>query len=75
MKLWLLILGIFAAILCVEKPAYAQNGAWCALRFQRRCHELRVCNISTMLSHRERHWRVVWTQSAVPAFTGTISVD
>jgi hypothetical protein len=46
------------------------------LRFQRRwCHELRVCNISTMLSHRERHWRVVWTQSAVPALAGTISVD
>ena len=26
----LLILGVFAAILCVEKPAYAQNDAWCA---------------------------------------------
>ena len=30
MRLWLLILGVFAAILCVEKLAYAQNGAWCA---------------------------------------------
>jgi hypothetical protein len=30
MRPWLLILGVFAAILCVEKPAYAQNGAWCA---------------------------------------------
>jgi Protein of unknown function (DUF3551) len=30
MRLWLFILGVFAAILCVEEPAYAQNGAWCA---------------------------------------------
>ena len=30
MRLWLFILGVFAAILRVENPAYAQNGAWCA---------------------------------------------
>ena len=30
MRLWLFILGVFAAILCVEKPAYAQNDGWCA---------------------------------------------
>jgi hypothetical protein len=37
----------------------------------RRCHELRVRNISTMLSHRERHWRVVRGQSHVPVLAGT----
>ena len=24
------ILGVFAAVICIEKPAKAQNGAWCA---------------------------------------------
>jgi hypothetical protein len=76
MRLWLLILGVFAAILCVEKLAYAQNGAWCAYYdFKGGATNCGFANISTMLSHRERHWRVVWTQSAVPAFAGTISVD
>ena len=30
MRLSLFILGIFAAIACIENPAEAQNGAWCA---------------------------------------------
>ena len=30
MRLSLFILGVFAAIVCIEKPAEAQNGAWCA---------------------------------------------
>jgi Protein of unknown function (DUF3551) len=30
MRLSLFILGIFAAIVSIEKPARAQNGAWCA---------------------------------------------
>ena len=30
MRLLLFILGVFAAIVCIEKPAEAQNGAWCA---------------------------------------------
>jgi Protein of unknown function (DUF3551) len=29
MRLWLFVLGVIAAIVCVEKPAEAQNGAWC----------------------------------------------
>src|SRR5262249_6056942 len=29
MRLSLLILGVFAAVICIEKPAEAQNGAWC----------------------------------------------
>jgi hypothetical protein len=30
MRLSLFILGVFAAIVCVEKPAEAQNYPWCA---------------------------------------------
>lgn len=29
MRASLFILGVFAAVVCVEKPAHAQNGAWC----------------------------------------------
>jgi uncharacterized protein DUF3551 len=29
MRLSLFILGVFAAVVCIEKPADAQNGAWC----------------------------------------------
>ena len=34
---------------------------------------MRVFNISAMHGDRERSWRVVWGQSAVPAFAGIIS--
>jgi hypothetical protein len=30
MRLWLFILGVFAAVVCIEKPAEAQNYPWCA---------------------------------------------
>jgi hypothetical protein len=30
MKLSLFILGAFATIVCIEKPAEAQSGGWCA---------------------------------------------
>jgi Protein of unknown function (DUF3551) len=30
MRLSLFILAVFAAIVCIEKLAVAQNGAWCA---------------------------------------------
>ena len=29
MRLLLIIVGAFAAIVCTERPAEAQNGAWC----------------------------------------------
>ena len=29
MRLLLFMLGVFAAVVFVEKPAVAQNGAWC----------------------------------------------
>jgi hypothetical protein len=31
MRLSLFILGVFAAVICIEKPADAQNGGWCAI--------------------------------------------
>jgi len=30
MRVLLVILGIFAAVACVETPAVARNGGWCA---------------------------------------------
>jgi hypothetical protein len=30
MRLSLFILGVFAVIVCTEKPTEAQNGGWCA---------------------------------------------
>jgi hypothetical protein len=30
MKFSVFILTVFAAVACIEKPAEAQNGAWCA---------------------------------------------
>jgi hypothetical protein len=70
-------IGVFAAVVCFEKPAAAQNYCVvCLLRFwARRRHELRIFNVSTMLGDRERGWWIVWTQSAIPELTGTISVD
>jgi hypothetical protein len=32
MRLSLFVLGVIAAIISVEKPAEAQNGAWCLYR-------------------------------------------
>ena len=29
MRLSLFILGVFAAVVCIQKAANAQNGAWC----------------------------------------------
>ena len=29
MRLLLFMLGVFVAVVCIEKPADAQNGAWC----------------------------------------------
>jgi hypothetical protein len=58
MRLLLIIVGAFAAIVCIEKPAEAQNYPWCADG---------NCNMATMHGHRERKWRVLWTQSNVPA--------
>jgi hypothetical protein len=29
MRLLLFVSGVFAAVVCIEKPAEAENGAWC----------------------------------------------
>jgi hypothetical protein len=29
MRLSLFILGVFSAVICIEKPAQAQNQTWC----------------------------------------------
>jgi hypothetical protein len=43
MRILLIIVGAFAASVCIEKPAEAQNYPWCA-HYGRR-HELRVGNV------------------------------
>jgi hypothetical protein len=70
-------IGVFAAVVCFEKPAAAQNYAWCAYYDfgQDGATNCGFSNVSTMLGDRERGWWIVWTQSAIPELTGTISVD
>jgi hypothetical protein len=62
MRLSLFILGVFAALVCIEKPAAAQTYQRCAY------YDVweGVFNISTMPGGRERRWRIVRGQSAVP---------
>jgi len=43
----------------------------CLWKFWGRRHELRVFNVSTMLGRPDREQRLVWGQSAVPAFAGS----
>jgi hypothetical protein len=68
MRIFLFILGVFAAVVCFEKPA-AVDGPWCVEYDggrRGRSHELRVSHISTMLGDFDRGWCVVWAQSYVP---------
>jgi hypothetical protein len=58
MRIFLFILGVFAAIVCFKKPA-AADGPWCVVYDGGRSHELRVFNISTMLGDLGRGWCVV----------------
>jgi hypothetical protein len=60
MRIFLFILGVFAAIVCFK----ARCGRWSVVRRLRwggggRSHELRVFNISTMLGDLGRGWCVV----------------
>jgi len=72
----LLILGVFAALVCFENPLRRKTIRVCLLRSRGgRSHELRVRNISTMFGHRERDWRELWAQSHVPVGAKSISVD
>jgi hypothetical protein len=67
MRLLIFVLGVFVAVVCAERPAEAQNYPWCAY-YDFKDGGATNCGfaISTMLGHRERNWRIVWTQSAVP---------
>jgi hypothetical protein len=73
----LFILGVFAALVCFERPTAAQTNRWCAYYDLEggRGHELRVRNISTMFGRCERGWRELWAQSCISARAGTVSVD
>ena len=61
MRLLLFIAGVFVAILCIEKPAEAQNYPWCArIWSDSQCSdELRLCNLSAVSGHYQRNWRVL----------------
>ena len=66
----LFIVGVFAAVVCIEKPAEAQNGAWCAY-YNDGDGGSRNCAFVT-LQQRERcarDWRELRTQS-VPDLAG-----
>jgi hypothetical protein len=49
MRISLFILGVFAAVVCFEKPAAARNNAWCADLNFAGGGTIRVFNVSTML--------------------------
>jgi hypothetical protein len=78
MRLLLFILGVFATIICIEKPAEARDYPWCAyygMGWVRRRDELRVRNVGTMPSRHKWSWRFLWSQSHVPAPTRNVSLD
>jgi hypothetical protein len=76
MRLSLFILGLFAAVVCIEKPAEAQIRSWCAYHnFKEGVPRIVVRNIATMLGHCERDWWVLWGQSDVPARAGITWVN
>ena len=55
MRLLLFILGVFAAIICIEKPAEAQDYPWCAYyNFER--GGARNCGFATWCASRSPTW-------------------
>jgi hypothetical protein len=76
MRIFLFILGVFAAVICLEKPA-AADGPWCVVYDGGEGGGATNCgfsNISTMLGDLDRGWCVVWAQSDVPRCVGARSV-
>src|SRR5215469_105452 len=57
MRLSLFILGVFAAVICIEIPAEAQNGGWCAY-YDEAFGGARICGFNS-----------VWTTCAALAGT------
>ena len=75
MRLLLFILGVLVAIVCTEKPAEA--GPWCAY-YDDHDGGFTNCGFATFqhcLDTVRGEWRVLWTQSDVPAPAGTTFVD
>jgi len=67
------ILGVFAAVICIEKPAKAQNGAWCAYYNtgdggSRNCG---FANFEECLATVRGDWRELSTQSVPVLAAGT----
>jgi hypothetical protein len=75
MRLLLIIVGAFAAFVCIERPAEAQNYPWCAYYnfFRGGATNCGFSTFSTMLSDRERGWRELWAQSNVSARAEAVS--
>ena len=65
-------LGVFALIVCIEKPAHAGNQPWCIYKnLRRRLCRLPLRDFATMLGGSARNRRFPWTQS--PVFARTTS--
>ena len=61
MRLLVFIAGVFAAILCIEKSAEAQNYPWCAEYGGTPSGPTNCgfCNLSAVSGHDQRNWRVL----------------
>jgi Protein of unknown function (DUF3551) len=76
MRLLLIIVGAFAAIVCFEKPAEAQSYPWCADgNYKGGATNCGFATFQHCLDTVRGEWRVLWTQSDVPAPAGTTFVD
>jgi hypothetical protein len=56
------MLVVFTVIVCIEKPAAAQNGAWCAY-YNTGDGGSRNCGFATFEQYRARGWWELFTQS------------
>ena len=74
MRLLLFILGVFVAVVCIEKPVDAQNGAWCIYKPDTPA-QCRYATLEQCLADRlgKGGW-VLWTQS-IPVVARAASVN
>ena len=71
MRLLPCALGVFALIVCIDKPAHAGNQPWCIYKnLRRRLCRLPLRDLATMLGGPARNRRVLRTQS-VPVLART----
>ena len=69
MRFLLIILGAFAAVVCIEKPAEAQNGPWCIYKPGDESPQCRYATLEQCLADRLGKGENLFTQS-VPALAG-----